>query len=758
MKYLRYFAEFYDRHDRKYRVEISQEADTQYTPVEVELAANPLTIEWNEVSKLDPVRGSGATLRLISMSDRQFYDMYSVDYGVIELNVYREEIDSSTGAKSMKIYWSGTLDPELFSEPYAYLDRYVTEFTFVDFAVLDYAKWDKKGRWQLNTIIRECLFATRIQNANFGINYDLISTSWADENGYDVSISLCGISADNFYDEDGEAFTYREVLEEVLRPFALQITQRDGRIYLYDTQSLSTLDTERIEWYSDDSTLEVDKVYNNVRVNFSPADAQEIADTEIDPEDILQSGGLSKIMAGTVKGETEPIGWFTLHWGVGGENNHKNITVKNGATLFRIQPEYSGNEEAGVLWGASFPDFAGNAGWFPNAPACALQYTSTLDPSYALWPTIPCKPILKLEEFTVRGKQYLETSQILVSLDLLYDFRSNPFEDADLFASPNDKAAADKLVELGVYCYIPVIITARSISDGKLYRYTNNYRRMPGYSANDQFVGWVEVSDESDVYYKPAWLCYYNDDFNGKGVLNGWQTNKRIVGKPINGAPILTEIQKRRNSGEYIDLPPVASNITIEVCSGVLFHNDQYNAIYRPDVNSEYASLTILYNTLYNPVHGWFAYKNLRVRYVLSSGSSDDYEEVDFEETGYINKLAREELKIDTVIGSAGKTLMAKGDISTLNGNRLTQFTRGGHTNTLERLLIGTAYSQYATRKNVLSGTIESPETFGLLSDATIDGKYMVVSEVQNVEEATSEIRAIELSPDNYEAIEEVVE
>lgn len=749
MKHLRYYAEFYDRKDRKYRVELYQESETAYDAVEVELAADPVTIEWQEVGKLDPVRGSGATLRLISMTDRQFYDMYSVDYGVIELNVLRWE----NGA--FKPFWLGTLDPELFSEPYAYADRYVTELTFVDFAVLDYAKWDKKGIWQINTIIRECLSATRIENAYFGLNYDLISTTWKDESGYDVSISLCSISADNFYDEDEEAFTYREVLEEVLRPFALQITQRDGRVYLYDTQALSTLEPEQVEWYSDDSTLEVDKVYNNVRVTYSPADAQEIAETEIDPEKILQNTGLSKTMAGTVKGETEPIGWFTLHWGAGGENNHKNLTVKNGATLFRIQPEYSGDEEAGVLWGASFPDFTGQAGWFPNAPACALQYDSHYMPNTdywnRVWPINKCTPIIQLEEFNVRGKQYLETALIRISLDLLYDLRSNPFESADLFSSPDDEHNVEYFKNNCAYCYIPIIITARSVSTGKLYRYSNNYRRVPGYEANDAHVGWFEVVDENEIYIRPAWLCYYNENFDNHSALNGWTTNKRIVGAPINGTPILTEIQKRRNEGEYIELPPEASIIKVEVCSGILFHDQLHAPIYRPEYYP-------VYNTAYNPERGWFAYKNLNVRYVPSSGSSDEYEEVDFEETGYINKLAREELKIDTVIGSAGKTIMAKGDISTVAGNRLTQFTRADHTDTLERLLIGTAYSQYATRKNVLSGTIESPEKFGLLSDATIDGKYMVVSEVQNVEEATSEIRAIELSPDNYEAIEEVVE
>lgn len=750
MKYLRYYAEFYDRNNRKYRVEVYQESDTAYAPVEVELAADPVTLEWNEVEKLDPVRGSGATLRLISMTDRQFYDLYSVDYGVIELNVLREE----NGA--MALYWAGTLDPELFSEPYAYADRYVTELTFVDLAVLDYTKWDGVGRLQISIILGKCLSAARLQNMSV-IPSELVSTTYGD---YFANATLLMLDSGNFYDEDGEAMTMREVLEEVLRPFALQITQRNGRLYLYDCHALSLLEPARIEWYSNDAMLEADKVYNNVRVRFSPADIQEVADTELDPEDILQEGGISKTMAGTVAGETEPMGWFTLHFGSSGAR--EKMTVKNGASFFRVEPIYSGDEEAGVLWGASFPDFAGQAGWVPNSPSCALQYDPNAIPGTdywnKVWPINPCRPIIELDEFYIHGKAYSGNTLLRISLELLYDLRSNPYEAADLFSTPDDRAAETHLSNYGVYCYIPVVITARSISTGKLYRYSNNYRRLPSsnYSTNDKTVGWIEVSDESEVYLRPAWLCYYNDSFDGKSALNGWTTNKRIVGPSINGAPILTEAQKRRNEGEYIEFPPEQSVVKVEVCSGILFHGRTHDPIYSPE-NPDYFDETI-YTRLYNPNHGWFAYKNLKVRYVPVYGGDDDFEALDFEETGYINKLAREELSIDTIVGSLGNTVMAKGDLYTIDGARQTSFNRGGYTDRLERLLIGTAYSQYASRKNVLSGTIESPETFGVLSDATIDGKYMVVSEVQNVEDATSEIRAIEVVADKYEAIEEVVE
>ena len=46
------------------------------------------------------------------------------------------------------------------------------------------------------------------------------------------------VTSDNFYDEDGEPMKCREVVESLLRPFALTMTQRDGDIYIYDYNTI----------------------------------------------------------------------------------------------------------------------------------------------------------------------------------------------------------------------------------------------------------------------------------------------------------------------------------------------------------------------------------------------------------------------------------------------------------------------------------------------------------------------------------------
>ena len=118
-KHVRYTADFYDRNDRKYRINILQDVDSDIPPEgwpsSVTLAADPVTIEWSEVSKLDPVQGSSATLKLVSITDRQFFDMYTVEYGSIELQVFREPGGTGGCCSSILIIRPSFVIPALFT-------------------------------------------------------------------------------------------------------------------------------------------------------------------------------------------------------------------------------------------------------------------------------------------------------------------------------------------------------------------------------------------------------------------------------------------------------------------------------------------------------------------------------------------------------------------------------------------------------------------------------------------------------------------
>ena len=52
--------------------------------------------------------------------------------------------------------------------------------------------------------------------------------------------------------------TMREVLDEILRPFALRLIQREGKLFIYDLNAVQAeFKPEQIRWESDDAVLGV---------------------------------------------------------------------------------------------------------------------------------------------------------------------------------------------------------------------------------------------------------------------------------------------------------------------------------------------------------------------------------------------------------------------------------------------------------------------------------------------------------------------
>lgn len=134
-----------------------------------------------------------------------------------------------------------------------------------------------------------------------------------------------------------------------------------------------------------------------------------------------------------------------------------------------------------------------------------------------------------------------------------------------------------------------------------------------------------------------------------------------------------------------------------------------------------------------------------------------EYEPNDIVDSAWINKAAKEEYSIDTILGTMPDRWgvpSARGALLTSGLSVYDKFARAGKEDRLERLLIGTVYSNYASRHNVLSGTVRLLPGFGVFGDANTAGKFIVLSEVQNCLEDTSEIKMVEFDEDNYEGIE----
>ena len=166
MMYTRYRGSFLGINGVVWTVAILQENDSLF-PVVGTLdfpGDTPLEIQWEKTAKEDAVCGSVATLTVVSPEDRTYEDLYSVEPGMIRMDVYKDDV----------LYWSGCLDPEFYEEPYSREKNYDVKFTFSDFGILDRLKYDFVGMQPLSAILTDALRRSKV---NYGsINQSMIST------------------------------------------------------------------------------------------------------------------------------------------------------------------------------------------------------------------------------------------------------------------------------------------------------------------------------------------------------------------------------------------------------------------------------------------------------------------------------------------------------------------------------------------------------------------------------------------------------
>lgn len=690
--YVRYKSSFKDIDQNQYDVEIWQEASKSFAVEEITLYRNAVSIEWANQEKLDPVRSSSATLQILCQSDRKFIDLYTVAVKTVRLDVYRNKA----------LYWSGTIDTELYEEPYYTTKGYVVSLTFCDFAVLSRIKWNQTGFKKINELLNTCIGST-------GINYRSIekhiSTKMYSSDTDDIFDSL-SILSDNFYDEEGEPDNLRDILEYALIPFTAHIQQKNGVIHIFDINKIVTQNPTRVKWMRSDSVLSVDKVYNNAKITFSAYEQTDILSAEMDEKDYKtpETGGIM------VKTDLEGVDGFRLHFDTTKDNVFE-IKSGTGAKYFCIAPIYSGNEDRGVAY------------------CCSPQSVQHLNKATSC---MSGKTHVKGELFRVKKQPYIgyvsyrkKDYMLKLSLGFLFDVRYNPFEVA---SGNNEEGNYDRLTDWCNFAYVPVMVTLRD-KDGKaLYHYQN--KRVMERDRFDIKGNWAT----GEGAWGDCYLCYY-DESNRKSEtgLGGWKTNRQIIGYYRGDLP--QKITKR-GEGEFIEMPPCAGWLDIRVGVGI------YQFDYKREEKDIYSRTR------------WMLYKSFEIELVDKYGNSLNLK--DQIHTAWIERDAEEEYEIDTHIGTMKKASPAARGVVFRTGNNdmIESVYRNGYTAGLEQLAIGTIYSQFGSRKNQLSGTVKLLPEFSICSENNTPGKYMITSELQELSAATSEINMVEIEADNYEGVE----
>lgn len=722
---IRYKSEFYGKDGIVWRAEILQDGYGGTEPVEFDVPEeSPLTIEWPERDKLEPLQCSNATLKLISNSDRQFIDLYSVDVGEIRLDVYRAGV----------LYWSGVLDTELYEEPYSTQNGYEVMLTFSDFSCLDRFDWTGTGLISIYEIITSCLEMC-------GVHYNSIIkkiSTQISQYGSVLTLDEVRVQQENFYDEEGIALTAQEVLEAVLTPFALRMIQKAGSIYVYDLNAIYSEQASPVVWDSDNSVLSADKMYNNVKVTFSPYGDAEMMKGSVKEDKSLtaESGGIliRQDYGRDNYGSLTALEGFRLHYN---ETLESNMELSGGAKFFQISPIYSASEDNGIIASLKRGDYPvsvdGDSNTVVKQQLIAPSDCGTLANGNVRTATIIKCPRVYLGYTSFRRMDY----KLRINLDLLFDVRYNPFEEAsDNNDNKQYKSGLKKhdgpyqnMQDWCNYGYVPIKLTLEDENGNALMHY-ENYKTLES-SSYKNLGSWKSGA----ASWGQAYLCYYDfDDRKSKCGFGGWQTNKQIIGYYRDDLP---KKWKSMDDGEFIDLPSQGGYLVLEIGKGI----HQFD--YEREVKDIYKFVR------------YVMYRNPAI--TLCRKNCTEVEIEDIEDSAWLNKSAREELTIDTIIGTCGQTHgvpNAKGQLFDKSHNIYTSFYRAGLTARLERLLIGTAYSQYASRHDVLAGTVKLLPDFGIYSEENTAGKFLMLSELQNLRDSTSEIKMVTIDRDNYQGIE----
>lgn len=731
--FLRYSGEFLSRRSVACKVEIYQEADMAF-PIVGTLAFpahEPLVIEWKHTDKHEVLCGSSATLTVVSPGDRTYEDLYTIAPGCIRMDVLRNG----------QLYWSGTLDPEFYEEPYAYGKEYEVSLTFSDFGILERLKHNLFGMRSLNDIL---LYALRCSKLNYKeLNQDYLTSYLTDK--MRATLDRVSLRNDNFYDEDGEPCTLHDVVEGMLQPLALRLVQRNGSIWVYDLNGLfQEAPGQKISWSRDNQMMGVDQVVNNAKVTFSPYAEAKLLDKKVEYEDVYSVGMTNLTSDRPSDGEyysyypdyldDHKVGsdwdYSLLSFTIFLSDKGSGLAGKYGsAKYFHIQPLLGGQESSGV----AFSFYTGGHGALTTGRPKRKLLPQTSKQETVLMKThrifVP-----KLEE-AERKKYYLR-----LSMEMLIDARYNPFTDAN---DGNEKGNYNNMKNKFNFVTVPATITLYDEGGKPLMHYSNE--EVMNAKDITPTLYWTagKWMNGASTYNSCRLQWYDPEDLHFSSGVLGWKKNRHCIGYTHKE---LFDSFKKMQDGQYIPYPE--SGGYLEVCIYVGIRITEWTKSTNTDLDNDW----------YNKIR-WMLYKAPQLEVVLKDVLYSDAGSNDVEYTGTINQAAKEDIKLDTICGTMAEVNpTAKGVyFRTSDSCQLKELTRAGRKNQAEQLLIGTLYSQYAERRTLLSGTADILDTdLAAYTEACQEGKrFICLADVQNIIADESELEVVELRPDEYKSDKE---
>lgn len=685
---VKYWYEFKGLDDVLNRVEILSAENTN--PKEIKGADSPFSIEYIDAKKLEPIQGSRASLRLISKSAFQFINLHTDNMQGYVVKFYRAGL----------LYWVGYLDSELYQENLTDSPPYAVEFSGADFNILERLKFRNENEKAYTDIVpfivhlKRCFDKLGLPFQKLYIGCSTVPNGVAMPAG-ETPLHVLYMMSRNFYDEESEPMTCREVVESILQPFGLMMVQKNANVYIYDYNTIKLgLPMKRYNYST--FTYEANEV-----VSFNLGNLAEIGFLSTDGE-----YGFEEM----VNNVTITSSLYAEKSIVTGEATEKNLSESVNVTETEVLKKelFAKCEEIEKVGSENFVIYTNKDSESTIIGMSSLYNPFSGDYSKTLYRVKSSMPIISTDS---------KKNNILLKMSCYVNSSDNPFE---VGKTEND-------AEL---CQIAGNLYTVDGEGTPLYYYINDLGKPRWDSCVSKFRKGA------------ARIVFCNQTVKGSNIYNSQLTNSNVT-----DTSKAFDSVKQKDSGKGLVIP-IGSNIygqiVFEIIGASVYKRlpmDHSEDLFFPNGGKN------VKNIIYNDI-------DISVVDENNDGISTD----DYEFKSYVNKKVSadfDEITLKCISANEDKMPVGRANILKKVADHYElqlSYTRAGQTDILERLLMCTIHSNFTTKNKAISLDVKMTDNPALhyvtyKSVIQSDGMYITCA-LLDFYNAKTRISAVDFSAD----------
>lgn len=274
-----YTLPFASKDGKVYEVKIEREGYTGKV-AELKGQTSPFTVTIDSEEFIyTPTRFSTATMAIFGGDYLQ--DLFSTDYRMHRITLYADGV----------AVWCGFIKPELYTQDYS-SDKFNLEINcYSAMSVLEFVEYkqagEERGFVSLWSLLKKCVEESRGLYTAIYIPH-VYGVSQSEYNNWNNPLERMMVSEQNFFDEDDNPMSLKEVLEEIMKLmnwtcadwngelFFIDVDNEDGEYYKYTSEMSSYtqvqadgINVQDIGFAGNDHTLDILPGYNKASIRCS---------------------------------------------------------------------------------------------------------------------------------------------------------------------------------------------------------------------------------------------------------------------------------------------------------------------------------------------------------------------------------------------------------------------------------------------------------------------------------------------------------